>query len=79
MDKERQEGEREKERERLVAWTAVKVEREAANEERAAFWQIVVIVTVMQMMAGKKRIQTDLQTAKTNSEHLFVSVFEKVV
>lgn len=35
MERGRNESNREKGRDRLVAWTAVKTEREVANEERA--------------------------------------------
>lgn len=55
-------------------YTAVEAEREAAKEG-SIFFELVVIVTVMQMMAGKASVQTYI--ASTSAEHLSVCLCVK--
>lgn len=73
MTKQREARQRERETERLV-YTAVEAEREAAKEG-SIFFELVVIVTVMQMMAGKASVQTYI--ASTSAEHLSVCLCVK--
>lgn len=56
-------------------YTAVEEEREAAKEGSIFFFELVVIVTVMQMMAGKASVQTYI--ASTSAEHLSVCLCVK--